>query len=41
MAKITCVGQICAFIHYHLGNQRLQKKAARLLCDQGTGADQW
>lgn len=28
MAKITCVGQICSFIHSHLGSQGLQKKAA-------------
>ena len=35
MAKITCVGQIWSFIHYHLGNQGLQKKAASMSCDQG------
>ena len=34
MAKIPCVGRICSFIHYHLGNQGLQKKAARGSCDQ-------
>lgn len=35
MAKITCVGQIWSFIHYHSGHQGLQKKAASMSCDRG------
>lgn len=35
MAKTTCVGWICSFIRYHLGNQALQSKAAGRSCDQG------
>lgn len=38
MGKITCVGQMWSFIHYRLGNQGLQKKAASVSPDQRGGA---